>query len=143
MKSRNPYGRSRRFDTTADVGLSVSALTLPELFSASAWALSDMIVTIPDSEPISAVRVSLSGADREQLLFDWLNELIFLFETKHCLYYRFTVDIQENRLTADIAGFPVDLSVHSVKLSPKAVTFHRLFLKYEKSRWATRFIIDI
>ncbi len=79
-------GRVETYDHTADLGLRVFAPDLTDLFRTAAAGLFDVIVVnrqdvrIVDTEP-----VRLSADSAEDLLIDWLNELIFRSETRHRL----------------------------------------------------------
>lgn len=87
-------GRSETFEHTADLGLRVFAADLPDLFRTAGHGLFDVIVANRgDVQVVATESVSLIAESAEELLFNWLNELIFLSETKHHLYTQVDVAI--------------------------------------------------
>src|SRR5437588_11445794 len=88
------------FEHTADLGLRVRAPDLDTLFAEAAQALFSAIVEdLPAVEPRQSLEVTLSGDDRVYLLFDWLNELLYRFDTEHLVFGRFEVHVRDDGLT--------------------------------------------
>ena len=122
------------FDHTADLGLRMLADDLADLFQTAAIGLFDVIVA--NREEVRALeteQVSLQGDSTEDLLVEWLNELIYLCETRHRLYSNFQVELDETgcRLTATIGGEPIDRARHILDHEVKAATRHGLSLQKE------------
>ena len=71
------------------------------------------------------------GDSTEDLLVEWLNELIFLSETRHRLYNHFQVELDASccQLTATISGEPIDRARHVLDHEVKAVTRHGLTVR--------------
>ena len=139
-------GRSETFEHTADLGLRVFATDLPDLFRAAGRGLFDVIVANRDDVQVVATEsVSLSAESAEDLLFKWLNELIFLSETNHHLYTRFdvTIDATGCGLDATIGGESIDRGRHVLDHEVKAATRHGLSLRREQGGWVAEVILDI
>jgi SHS2 domain-containing protein len=139
-------GRAELFEHTADLGLRVFAGDLADLFRTAGEGLFGVIVAnrgdvhVVDSEP-----VSLAAESTEDLLIEWLNELIFRCETRHRLYNRFDVGLDEHglRLKATIGGEPIDRRRHILDHEVKAATRHGLYLRREHEGWIAEVILDI
>jgi len=139
-------GRVETYDHTADLGLRVFARDLNDLFQTAAAGLFDVIVVnrqdvrIVETEP-----VRLEADSTEDLLINWLNELIFRSETQHRLYSQFDVAIDESGCVLDgtIAGEPIDRQRHILDHEVKAATRHGLSLKRENDQWVAEVILDI
>lgn len=139
-------GRSETFEHTADLGLRVFATDLPDLFRTAGEGLFDVIVANrADVQVVATEMVSLSAETTEDLFFDWLNELIFLSETKHRLYTRFDVALDATgcRLQATIGGEPIDRARHLLDHEVKAATRHGLSVRAEAGGWVAEVIVDI
>ena len=139
-------GRSETFEHTADLGLRVFAADLPDLFRTSGEGLFDVIVANrADVQVVATEQVSLSAETTEDLLFDWLNELIFQSETRHRLYTRFDVAVDATgcRLDGTIGGEPIDRGRHVLDHEVKAATRHGLSLRPEQGGWVAEVILDI
>jgi SHS2 domain-containing protein len=139
-------GRFETFDHTADLGLRVTAIDLPDLFQTAASGLFDVIVANrAEVRCEQAEGVSLVGDSTEDLLVAWLNELIFLSETRHRLYNQFQVELDASgrKLTATISGEPIDRGRHVLDHEVKAATRHGVVLHKEPQSWVAEVILDI
>jgi len=134
------------FDHTADIGIRVKTETLEELFREAARALFSLIVTnLDDVQPRerTSFRLELRDQEYDYLLFDWLNELLFIFETRRMLPARFDVSISSSGLEATAIGEPVDPARHWLDHEVKAITYHGLKVTYENGQWLAEVIVDI
>lgn len=86
----------------------------------------------------------MDGIDKEQLLVNWLSELLYLHEIKNMLFKEFYInDMNDLQLKATIHGELLDEKRHVIKTAIKAVTHHNLVIKQENSRWRARVIFDL
>jgi SHS2 domain-containing protein len=139
-------GHSETFEHTADIGLRVFAADLPDLFRTAGHGLFDLIVANrSDVQVVATEMFSLSAETTEELMFLWLNELIFLSEIKHFLYTQFdvTLDVSSRKLDATIGGEPIDRNRHVLDHEVKAATRHGLSLRPEQGGWVAEVILDI
>jgi len=137
------------FEHTADLGLRVRAPDLNTLFAEAARALFSAIVEdLGTVAPRQKVEVNLTGEDRDYLLFDWLNELLFRFDTEHLLFGRFEVETRFLGETEFLAkgtawGEPLDRSRHALSHEVKAITYHGLRVEKTEDGWLAEMIVDI
>jgi SHS2 domain-containing protein len=139
-------GHAETFEHTADLGLRAVGRDLSDLFETAASGLFDIIVAnradLRDDEQES---VTLASDSTEDLMLAWLNELIFLSETRHRLYSRFAVTVDESgrNLHATIAGEPIDVARHVLDHEVKAATRHGLFVEPCDEGWLAEIVLDI
>ena len=129
----------------ADAAFQAEADSLEELFALCAQAAFDVMADTKTVEPKSEEQVELAGQTLDELLFDWLAELIYLKDKKSMLFSRFDVHIDKNNghaLKASVWGEPADQKKHRVRVDVKAVTYHLLEVKKEKDKWTARVILD-
>ena len=134
------------FDHTADVGLRVRGDDLDDLFRTAAGGLLDYVVANREAvRDEVAVVVALRADSPLDLLFGWLNELIFRIETTHTLFARFDVQVAADGLSleAEIGGEPIDRARHVLDHEVKAATRHGLALDREGDGWVAEVILDI
>jgi protein archease len=132
------------FEHTADLGLRVRAPDLEALFAEAAQALFCAIVEdLSAVEPRQCHDIRLSGDERAYLLFDWLNELLFRFDSEHWLFSRFEVHLDGDRLSGSAWGEPLDRSRHTLAHEVKAITYHGLRVEQEGDGWLAEVIVDI
>ncbi len=133
----------KTIDHTADIGIEVAGQTLAELFKNAAVALFDIIVDCNDS-PLIAEEISLTTDNVEELMVAWLEELLYLFETKHFILRHLSIkNIGDQYINAQAQGVPFEKDKHQIKKEIKAVTYHQLKVKKEDDRWVARVIFDI
>lgn len=132
------------FEHTADLGLRAAAPDLGTLFADMAKCLFAAVVEDPDAvRPETAVAIEVSGTDREYLLFDWLKELLYRFETEHMLFARFEVNVRDDGLSATAWGEPADPDRHVLSHEVKAITYHELKVQPTPDGWLAEVIVDI
>jgi SHS2 domain-containing protein len=132
------------FEHTADLGLRVRAATLEELLAEAARGLLVMFVANPDAvRPLQTRTISLTADDPSYLLFDWLTELLYAFETDKVLLAEFDLQLNGNQLTATCRGEPMDPARHQMEHEVKAITYHGLRVEETAEGWEAEVIVDI
>jgi SHS2 domain-containing protein len=129
---------------TADVGFRAWGATPAELFANAARALI-AIATDPASIRATAqLPVEITGHDFESLMVNWLEELLYLFDTGRFAACDFTIgEIAPERLRARIAGEPRDPARHRWKIIVKAITYHQIEVIERNGRWEAAIFVDI
>ena len=131
-------------DHTADVGIKAHGKTLSEAFENAAKGMFDIITDSSEIESIGQYNIELEAPDLEQLLVDWLSELLFLNSAKNLVFGFFKIDLDEKnkKLTAKVFGEKFDLSKHKIGAEIKAVTYHMLEVKM-KNPFHVQVLFDI
>ena len=132
------------FDHTADVGLRMRAESLDELFADAGRALFSVIVANFDAvEPVQELALRIEGSRRDDLLFDWLAELLYTFETRRVLLSDFRVSVRDDGLEAIARGEPFDPERHELDMEVKAITYHGLKVEQDGDGWLAEVIVDL
>jgi SHS2 domain-containing protein len=131
-------------DHTADIGIIAYGSDIKQLFSNAALALFSLI-TEPESIKEKLQRdLEIISEDKDNLLVEWLNELIYLFDSEHILFKRFKIEILgSNQLQAICYGEKFDPSRHRIKIGVKAATYHMLKVDEDSSGYRAQVIFDI
>ena len=121
-------------DHTADVGIKAYGKTLSEAFENAAKGMFDIITDSSEIESVGQYNIELEAPDLEQLLVDWLSELLFLNSAKNLVFgfFKIYLDEKNKKLTAKVFGEKFDLSKHKIGAEIKAVTYHMLEVKKKK-----------
>jgi SHS2 domain-containing protein len=134
----------RTVDHTADIGIEVEAASLTELFEAAARGMFSLITDLTLVSSVVTREVEINSGDLEELMFKWLNELLFLLSTELLLFSRFDVRmVREDRLEAIVGGEGLDLAKHEVTAEMKAATYHDLEVRDDDDSWFARVIFDV
>lgn len=133
------------FEHTADLGLRIRADSLPALFTEAGEALFGLMVENVDAiQPAQAHTINLTNPQRDLLLFDWLNELIYLYDAKHLVFGKFDLALDGDHLRATAWGEPRDESRHQLDHEVKAITYHHLKVEQQPDHtWLAEVIVDI
>jgi len=112
---------------TADVGIAAYGVDMKQAFTNAAKGLFSLITELDDIEEVLHRDIEVTATDKESLLVEWLNELIYLFDTENIIFKRFDVtELNNTRLKARSYGEKVDRSRHKLKTGVKAATYHML-----------------
>ena len=120
---------------TADIKFRAYGKTPEEMLSNAAAALFKSMVEPATIAVKETWKVELEAPDLEDLAYQWLSEIVFLFETEFAVFATFSVMLQQNgawKLQAEIGGERIDLKRHAFENEVKQVVKDR----YEtKSYW--------
>ena len=131
-------------DHTADVGVIAYGADVKELFSNAASALFSLITEPESIEEKLQHKVEISSEDRDSLLVEWLNELIYLFDAELILFNKFEIEgLSHNQLKATCYGEKIDPSKHRIKIGIKAATYHMLEVDKDSNGYKAQIIFDI
>ncbi|MCK4303086.1 MAG: archease [Candidatus Eisenbacteria sp.] len=127
---RDPEG-FEPVDHTADLGLRVWAEGLEGLFRQAALGLSQLLTDPARIRVARRLPIEVTGADLEELLVSWLNEILYRAESEGMLFAEFQdLRIEETAggysLAAVALGEPRDESRHPLGAAVKAATYHGL-----------------
>ena len=138
---RRPY---RQLPHTADLAWRLCGASLPELFENAGRALSATLTDRRYLRRRATREVSLTGGDREALLVDWLNHLLYLFDLDGFLGRDFQVEsLTPEGLKARVTGESFDPARHPSRTGVKAATFHQLSIVPVKDGWEATVVLDL
>ncbi len=126
---------------TADWAFRVRGQDLKQLFANAADAMFALQLR-PPPPPAQEVerQVEVTGLDRETLLVNWLNELLYLQEKHGEIYREFDLqEISDTRLRAHLRGQRSPGAARMIK----AVTFHGLEIKRVAEGWEATVVVDV
>ena len=133
------------FDHTADIGVHVAGATLPELFTNAARAMVAALGELQKSEERRAKSVELKAESLEDLLHDWLAELLYEIEAHQVLYDEFEFhELAAGGLRAEVRGGKIDFDRSHPHEEIKAVTYHQLRVEpLADGSWRATVIFDV
>jgi len=132
---------------TADIGIAAYGKTKREVFINAAKGMFEIIAgenkTLKEN---FCDKIKLEADNLEGLLFAWLNELLYISETKLVVLNKFEIkDLSNNKIEAEVGGAKINPPSVKIEKEIKAVTYHRLeIIKDEKNGlWSAQVIFDI
>jgi protein archease len=140
-RRRRPHRQLRH---TADLAWRLWGKDLPELFENAGRALSATLTDRRYLRRRATREVRLSADDREALLVDWLNHLLYLFDLDGFLGRDFKVEsLTPERLKARVTGEGFDPGRHPEGTGVKAATFHQLSIVPAGDGWQATVVLDL
>lgn len=135
-----PSFRFEEVEHTADLALKVHGHSLEEIFANAACGLFSLMADLENLAPGVSREVRLEAPDRESLLVDWLNELLYLHEVEGEIYTRFEIEtLSSTALSATVWGIKMTAS----KLTVKAATFHDLEIREAEDGYLATVVFDV
>ena len=142
------------FDVTADIGFYAYGKSLEEAYENAGLAMFDVITDIGKVKKDEVEEFEIVSEDLVSLLYDYLEELLFLQDTELLFFSDFKVNIEkiedkesshlENyKLTCCAYGEEINWDVHTHKSEVKAITFHKMCVKEDESLFKIRAILDL
>lgn len=118
--------RYKLLEHTADALVEVKGRDLNERFGNAAYAMFDLMTDLSKVRPKGELRVKLAAENREQLLVDFLQELLYAHDTQDVVFCEFEVKTDGRTLEAVVRGEKFDGTRHTKRSLVKGVTYHRL-----------------
>ena len=117
------------------MGLVAYGKSLAEAFANAAYGLFSLIVEPNKVKEKESRKVTVQAQDAEGLLFNWINELIYIFEVERLLFKSFDItEFTGQSLEATCWGEKYDPCRHQLKTGVKSATYHMLKVDGEKNR---------
>jgi len=133
------------FEHGADMGVRGVGRTVAEAFEQAGVAVTAVLCDPSVVRPAVTVSIRCANSDREILLADWLNAVVYEMATRRMIFSRFHVEIAEDgTLSATAAGEPVDVARHSPAVEVKGATLTELAVKQrEDGLWIAQCVVDV
>jgi len=136
-----PY---RTFNHTADLGVEICGPDCNQLFINAGRTLFDLICGTSAIDKKTAVPVTVQGSGYDDLMINWLRELLYLHQVKGYLLSTFIIhELDAFHLIATVTGEQFDARRHELLREIKAVTYHQLTIDQGEEEWTARIVFDI
>lgn len=132
------------FDHQADIGVRGFGRTLEEALENAAVAMTAVITDPRAVQTAEAVRIRCAAADRDLLLVEWLNALIYEMADRTMLFGRFKVRLDDAGLEAEAWGEKLDVRRHLPAVEVKAATYAELKVEQTPDgTWLAQCVVDV
>ena len=133
---------------TADVGIKFCGQSFPEMLVNAAKGMFSLIVDRRTVKPAVEKRITITGADYEEITINWLREIHYIHQSAFFLFRDFiceTIDEANKKITAVFTarGESVNDTRHNILLDIKLVTYHMFYVKKTGVNWEGSIIFDI
>lgn len=137
-------GSWRHFYHGADIGIEGCGSSPAAAFEQAALGLTAVICDPARVRALTAVTLDCSAPDRELLLVDWLNGLIFEMATRRMLFCRFAVELEGEHLHGRAWGEAIEVARHHPAVEVKGATYTQLRVSQQADgQWLARCVVDV
>ena len=133
--------RYRLIPHTADMGLFAYGKTLDEAFANAAYGMFAVMTDLRKVREVESRRISIMEKDKQSLLFEWLNRLLYIFDVEHLLFKRFEVKLNGTHLSATCSGEKFDPLRHKMTIGVKSATYYMMEVDEKRNR--VRVVFDV
>jgi len=128
---------------TADIGFRAWGSTFEEMLSSAAMALVAIAMEVDDIDPREPYPIAAQGEDRESLVVNWLNEVLYLVDGRLLALRRVEMKECSETAVSGVAWGEPHTEKHRAKLIVKGVTYHQLKVEPTANGWFCEVYLDI
>jgi SHS2 domain-containing protein len=134
------------FEHKADIGIRGTGNTIEETFAQTATAMFEVMSNTKKINAKQKIPINATATEKDTLLIDFLNELLFLKDTKEMLFTRFELKIKQKKewkLQGYAFGEKINPKKHELKSEVKAATYSQLKVEKKENKWTAQCIVDV
>lgn len=133
----------------ADIAYEAYGKSLNELFENAACAIFELSADLKTIDAKKKIKIDMESNNVENLLYDFLSEILFLKDSKYMVFRNAKVSISKNKkngnylLKAVLEGDSINPQKQHLENDIKAVTMHMFSVKKEKKGYKATVVVDI
>ena len=126
---------------TGDIKFRSYGKSLNEVFENIALAMSNFLTGGQKVKSKIKKPIEVSGHDKESLLYNYIEEIIFLLDSENFLISKAKVEIKNNSLKGTLSG---DNALDYEELDQiKSATYHDMYIKKTQKGWEAQTVVDV
>ena len=132
-------------DHATDAFIEVTASSLIEAFEIAGYSVIDTILDNSKIEEKNERNIVVKGKDLNYLLYNWLEEIIYLIITEGFAIKKLNITLERNEkyiISAQIFGEDIDIKKHGFKVEIKSPTFHEMDIQ-QGEETKLRYLLDL
>jgi SHS2 domain-containing protein len=126
---------------TADIKFRSYGRTLNEAFENAVLAVADILSKEQTIKSRKGKVIDVFGDDMESLLYNFLEEILYLLETENFVTAKAAVTMRGNNLKAELFGD--DASNYSGLSHIKSPTYSEMYVKKTNAGWELQAVLDV
>lgn len=129
----------------ADVAFEATGKNLNELFESAAQAVIESMANPKTVKPAIVKEIKKKETDIEKLLFEFLQEIVYLKDADAMVFHDAKVKVDEKKLevVATLRGDTIKPEEQELHQDVKAVTMHYYLVEKKDDKWKTTVVLDI
>jgi SHS2 domain-containing protein len=141
MENQKNY---RLMTRQSELAVRVVGNSQADLFANSAFALFDVMTDLEKIEVKERLPLEVEGADRDDLMVNWMRELLYLYQGSGYLLKEFQIhEVKDTLVKADVCGEKIDPDRHDMKKEVTAVAYHQSHMAKTGNQWTAQLIFEV
>ena len=128
----------------SELAVKVTGGSQADLFANSAFALFDVMSDMEQIEIKERMPLEVEGTDRDDLLVNWMRELLYLYQGSGYLLKEFVIrEVKDTSVKAEVCGEKIDPDRHEIKQEITAVAYHQSRMTKTGNQWTAQLIFEV
>jgi SHS2 domain-containing protein len=141
MDNQKKYRITKR---QSELAVRVVGNSQADLFANSAFALFDVMTDVEKIEVKDRLALEAEGADRDDLMVNWMRELLYLYQGSGYLLKEFQIgEVKDTMVKAQVCGEKIDPDRHEIKQEVAAVAYHQSRMTKTGNQWTAQLIFEV
>jgi SHS2 domain-containing protein len=141
MESEKKYRLTTR---QSQLAVKVVGSSQADLFANSAYALFDVMTDVQKIEIKDRLPLEVEGVDRDDLMVNWMRELLYLYQGSGYLLKEFQIhEVKDTLVRADVCGEKIDPDRHEIRKEIGAVAYHQSRMAKTGNQWTAQLILEV
>ena len=129
---------------TSDIGILARGSNREEALIAASHGLVSILVNPTEVRASEERYFKAPGPDEDAQIVNWLNEILFFFDTEDMVFVQFAIDSwTSSEITGRAKGERFDIDRHELRTAVKAVTYHQFHSHAVEKGWEIRVFVDV
>jgi SHS2 domain-containing protein len=127
-----------------ELAVRITGNSQADLFANSALALFDVMTEPTAIEVKERIALEVEGNDRDDLMVNWMRELLYLYQGSGYLLKEFKISqVKDTIVKAEVCGEKIDPDRHEIKQEIAAVAFHKSRIEKTGNQWIAQVIFEL
>lgn len=128
----------------SELAVRITGVSQADLFASSALALFEIMANIDAVESKETLTLEVDGTDRDELLVNWMRELLYLYQGSGYLLKEFIIqEAKDTKVKAEVHGEKIDPDRHEIKQEINAVADHHGLMQQTGNQWTAQMIFEV
>ena len=128
----------------SELAVRVVGSSQADLFANSAFALFDVMTDVEKIDIKERLPLEVEGMDRDDLLVNWMRELLYLYQRSGYLLKEFVVqEVKDTHIRGEVIGEKFDPDRHEIQREIRAVVSHQSRMEKTGNQWTAQVVLEL
>jgi SHS2 domain-containing protein len=129
---------------TSDLSIRVQGKSQAELLTNSASALFDLMTDLEKVQVRENLPLEVEGVDRDDLIVNWIRELLYLFQGSGYLLREFKIhEARDDYVRAEVSGEKYHPDLHEILRDIRSLIYQQCRMEKTGDQWLARLSFEV